>query len=167
MNFFVDIQNALEPEPQGIPSEEKIIEWVSFVLNDAGESVLDESEMTVRLVHEAEITELNQNYRQKDGPTNVLSFPADIPDEVELPLLGDVIICAEIVENEAQSQNKSLESHWAHMVVHGTLHLLGYDHIEESDAVEMETKEIEILANFGYSNPYNAHSLENLVKEKI
>lgn len=156
MSYQIDIQNALEPEPQGVPSEEKLIKWACVALKEASEmsDQVDDAEMTIRLASEAEISELNQNYRNKPGPTNVLSFPADIPVEIELPLLGDVIICADVVENEAQAQNKSLESHWAHMVIHGTLHLLGYDHIEENDADEMETKEIEILAKLGYPNPY-------------
>ena len=149
-NYQIDLQNALEPEPKGVPSQDKLIEWATEALSGH----VNDAEMTIRLVNEAEISELNQTYRNKPGPTNVLSFPADLPDEIELPLLGDVIICAEVVSEEAQVQNKTLESHWAHMVVHGTLHLLGYDHIEESDADEMETKEIEILAKFGYANPY-------------
>ncbi len=152
----IDLQNALEtslePEPEGVPLEERIIEWSSFVLNDA--SLESDLEMTIRLVHEAEISELNQKYRQKFGTTNVLSFPADLPEELQIPLLGDVIICAEVVAAEAQAQNKTAESHWAHMVIHGTLHLLGYDHIEAHEADVMEAKEIEILANFGYPNPY-------------
>jgi len=164
MTYHIDVQNALEPEPgpRGVPSEEKIIEWASAVLNEVSGSSeqLGDLEMTVRLVDEPEISELNQNYRHKTGPTNVLSFPADIPDEIELPLLGDIIICADIVSTEAQAQNKLVDAHWAHMVVHGTLHLLGYDHIDDNEAELMESKEIEILANVGYPNPY-------MVKNKI
>jgi len=153
----IDLQNALECELKGVPSAEEMLKWASCVLNNAAVSVEENAEMTIRLVHEAEITELNQHYRQKQGSTNVLSFPADIPDDIPLALLGDVIICAEVVEEEARVQNKSLESHWAHMVVHGTLHLLGYDHIDEQDAKVMEAKEIEILSNFGYPDPYKPH----------
>jgi len=151
MNYQIDVQNALEPEPQGVPSEETLIEWAAAVLSH---HKIDDAEMTVRLVDAAEISELNQNYRHKSGPTNILSFSAELPEALELPLLGDVIICAEVVANEAQVQNKKLLSHWAHMVIHGTLHLLGYDHVDNVDAELMEAKEIEILAKFGYPNPY-------------
>ncbi|MDH3326690.1 MAG: rRNA maturation RNase YbeY [Gammaproteobacteria bacterium] len=158
MKYQIEVQNALEPEPgpQGIPSEEKIIEWASAVLLQTSDvsGHVDEAEMTIRLVNEAEMSELNLNYRNKPGPTNVLSFPADVPEEIDLPLLGDVIICAEVVSDEARAQNKPLETHWAHMIVHGTLHLLGYDHMDDEQADEMENKEIEILAKFGYPNPY-------------
>ena len=156
MSYQIDVQYALEPEPEpkgvvnGVPNEEKLIEWASAALCDH----VNDAEMTIRIVDEAEISELNQTYRNKSGTTNVLSFPADIPEEIELPLLGDVIICAAVVVKEAQTQHKAADAHWAHMVVHGCLHLLGYDHISDVEAGEMESKEIEILAKFGYPNPY-------------
>lgn len=154
MSYQIDVQNALEPEPKGVvngvPSAEKLIEWASGALHDH----VNDAEMTIRVVAEAEISDLNQTYRNKTGTTNVLSFPADIPEEIELPLLGDVIICAAVVAKEAKAQNKVLDAHWAHMVVHGSLHLLGYDHMNDVEAAEMESKEIEILAKFGYPNPY-------------
>jgi probable rRNA maturation factor len=115
---------------------------------------LVQAELTIRLVDEPESQELNREYRQKDKPTNVLSFPADLPDIVNLPLLGDLIICAPVVAKEAEEQQKPLESHWAHMVVHGTLHLLGYDHIDENDANIMEAIETDVLAAMSIACPY-------------
>lgn len=114
------------------------------------------SEVTIRIVDEAESRDLNNTYRGKDKPTNVLSFPFEAPPEVELPLLGDLIICRQVVEREAAEQEKTVEEHWAHMVVHGSLHLLGYDHIEDSEAEEMEALETEIMQSMGYADPYLA-----------
>lgn len=97
---------------------------------------------------------LNSQYRGKDKPTNVLSFPFEVPDGIELDLLGDLIICADVVEKEAQEQDKPLLHHWAHMVIHGTLHLLGYDHISDDEAEEMEALEIKLLAHLSIPDPY-------------
>lgn len=114
-----------------------------------------DSEMTIRLVDEAEARELNHTYRHKDYATNVLSFPADVPDELlDIPLLGDLVICVAVVEREAAEQGKSLAAHWAHLVIHGCLHLLGYDHIEDEEAEEMESLERELLAQLGHPDPY-------------
>jgi probable rRNA maturation factor len=114
----------------------------------------DEAQLTIRITDEAEIQELNRTYRHKDKPTNVLSFPFEAPPGVEIPLLGDIIICAAVVAREAGEQGKPLQAHWAHMVIHGTLHLLGYDHIDETEAEQMEGLEITLLAGLGYANPY-------------
>ncbi|AUA31588.1 MULTISPECIES: rRNA maturation RNase YbeY [Pseudomonas] len=114
-----------------------------------------DSEMTIRLVDEAEARELNHTYRHKDYATNVLSFPADVPDDLlDIPLLGDLVICVAVVEREAAEQGKSLAAHWAHLVIHGCLHLLGYDHIEDEEAEEMESLERELLAQLGHPDPY-------------
>jgi len=115
-------------------------------------------QVTVRIVDEAEITQLNKDYRHKDGSTNVLSFPFESPpgmpaEECE-SLLGDVVVCAAVVAQEAVAQHKPTEAHWAHMLVHGILHLLGYDHQTDSEAQEMETLEVDVLAGLGYPNPY-------------
>ncbi len=114
----------------------------------------EEAEISLLIVDEAEGAELNQQWRKKNGPTNVLSFPSDLPAELGLPLLGDLVICAPVVAKEALEQKKSLSSHWAHMVVHGTLHLLGFDHIDDDQAEEMESLETDILARIGYPDPY-------------
>lgn len=115
-------------------------------------------EITLRIVGIPEMSELNSTYRHKDGPTNVLSFPFSVHEgvDIDVNLLGDIVICAEVVNREAQEQNKTQDAHWAHMVVHGTLHLLGYDHEKEKDAEEMESVEIEIIHSLGFDNPYES-----------
>lgn len=113
-----------------------------------------EAEVTIRIVDIAESQQLNGQYRAKDKPTNVLSFPFQCPPGIELPLLGDLVICAAVVADEAAEQGKALEAHWAHMVIHGCLHLLGFDHINDADATEMEAEEIRILQQLGIANPY-------------
>ncbi|WP_221799194.1 rRNA maturation RNase YbeY [Oceanobacter mangrovi] len=153
MEVFLDIQIADELEQyQSLPTDEQLQLWVESALADR--CPFDEPELTVRLSAEAEIQELNRDYRGKDYATNVLSFPFEAPPEVPLPLLGDLIICAQVVDREAAEQGKSSEAHWAHMVVHGCLHLLGYDHINDDEAEEMEGLEREILARLGYEDPY-------------
>lgn len=114
------------------------------------------AELTIRIVSRKEMTELNSTYRRKAGPTNVLSFPFTSPPEIneDTSLLGDIVICAEVVNMEAMEQGKKNDAHWAHMVVHGTLHLLGYDHEKEVEAVVMEAQEVEILHSLGFSDPY-------------
>ncbi len=116
------------------------------------------SEVLIRLVDIAESQALNLQYRDKDKPTNVLSFPADLPEEVIATLprepLGDIIICAPVVAEEAREQGKLLAAHWAHMTIHGLLHLLGYDHLDDHEAEEMEALEIQALTLLGYNNPY-------------
>ena len=147
--MIIDLQIACEQET-GLPTAEQIEQWATAAVQPQS----DEVEMTVRIVDEAESHELNLNYRGKDRPTNVLSFPFECPDEVELPLLGDLVICRQVVEREAQEQDKPLMAHWAHMVVHGSLHLLGYDHIEDDEAEEMESLETHIMTELGFADPY-------------
>ena len=147
--MIIDLQIACEQET-GLPTAEQIEQWATAAVQPQS----DEVEMTVRIVDEAESHELNLNYRGKDRPTNVLSFSFECPDEVELPLLGDLVICRQVVEREAQEQDKSLMAHWAHMVVHGSLHLLGYDHIEDDEAEEMESLETQIMTGLGFADPY-------------
>ena len=147
--MIIDLQIACEQE-SGLPTTEQIEQWATAAVQPQS----DEVEMTVRIVDEAESHALNLNYRGKDRPTNVLSFPFECPDEVELPLLGDLVICRQVVEREAQEQEKPLMAHWAHMVVHGSLHLLGYDHIEDDEAEEMESLETQIMTGLGFADPY-------------
>ena len=150
-SIFVDLQIATE-NIEDLPTEEQIAQWATAAVQPEGGEV----EMTVRIVDEAESHELNLTYRGKDRPTNVLSFPFECPDEVELPLLGDLVICRQVVEREAAEQEKPLMAHWAHMVVHGSLHLLGYDHIEDDEAEEMESLETQIMQGLGFDDPYLA-----------
>ena len=147
--MIIDLQIACEQET-GLPTAEQIEQWATAAVQPQS----DEVEMTVRIVDEAESHALNLNYRGKDRPTNVLSFPFECPDEVELPLLGDLVICRQVVEREAQEQDKPVMAHWAHMVVHGSLHLLGYDHIEDDEAEEMESLEAQIMTGLGFADPY-------------
>ena len=147
--MIIDLQIACEQET-GLPTAEQIEQWATAAVQPQS----DEVEMTVRIVDEAESHALNLNYRGKDRPTNVLSFPFECPDEVELPLLGDLVICRQVVEREAQEQDKPVMAHWAHMVVHGSLHLLGYDHIEDDEAEEMESLETQIMTELGFADPY-------------
>jgi len=147
--MIIDLQIACEQET-GLPTAEQIEQWATAAVQPQS----DEVEMTVRIVDEAESHELNLNYRGKDRPTNVLSFPFECPDEVELPLLGDLVICRQVVEREAQEQDKPVMAHWAHMVVHGSLHLLGYDHIKDDEAEEMESLETQIMTGLGFADPY-------------
>ncbi|MFL9590857.1 rRNA maturation RNase YbeY [Aeromonas schubertii] len=149
MKVMLDLQIACENE-QGLPSEADFQRWLDGTVL----GFQPEAEVTVRLVDEAESQDLNLTYRGKDKPTNVLSFPFEAPPGIDLPLLGDLVICRQVVEREAIEQDKSLEAHWAHMVVHGCLHLLGYDHIEDDEAEEMEQLERDIMHELGYADPY-------------
>jgi len=129
-----------------LPAREAFEAWAAAAL--AGED-RDAAELTIRIVDAAESAELNRRYRHRSGPTNVLSFPFEAPPGIELPLLGDLVICAPVVAREAAAQGKPAAAHWAHMVVHGILHLLGYDHLEEEEAAGMEALETVILARMG------------------
>ena len=144
----VDVQFAVSAE--GIPSEAMLREWTLQALP----ADRKDAEITIRVVDEAEITALNREYRGKDGATNVLSFPYESMPAIETALLGDVVICGPVVAMESVAQQKPLEAHWAHMVVHGVLHLLGYDHQKDSEARDMEEHETQLLARLGYANPY-------------
>jgi probable rRNA maturation factor len=149
MPYQIDIEN--NSQSQQIPALVELERWISAAL---ATQQLEDAEVSVYIVDEVESQELNAEYRGKDKPTNVLSFPADIPEEVGVPLLGDLVVCAPVVEREAQEQSKSLSAHWAHMLVHGTLHLLGFDHIVDDDAEVMETLETQIVTGLGYPAPY-------------
>lgn len=149
----VDFQDVFEGP--GLPDEILIQSWAQAAW--LGE---ENSEVTIRIVGIAESQTLNSEYRGKDKPTNVLSFPFEAPAGITVPLAGDLVICAPVVEKEASEQHKEALAHWAHMVVHGMLHLQGYDHIQDSDAEVMEALEIRLLARLGFSNPYDAEETE-------
>ena len=153
MELYVDLQIASENE-QSLTELAQLETWVSAAIIAASDETREEAELTVRIVDVAESQELNSQYRGKDKPTNVLSFPFQNPPGITLPLLGDLIICKSVVEKEAIEQNKQLISHWAHMLIHGTLHLLGYDHIEEEEAETMERIETNLMIELGYNDPY-------------
>ncbi len=144
---IVDMQLACDGE---VPEDSDFQRWVDAALAE----VTEDCELSVRIVEVDESTELNSTYRGKSGPTNVLSFPFEAPVVIEPRLLGDLVICKTVVETEAKQQNKQLEEHWAHMVIHGCLHLLGYDHIETDEAEKMEALEVKILQSLNIDNPY-------------
>lgn len=144
----IDVQYALSAP--GLPSEDEIRGWALAALAAHDRA----AELTVRIVDEAEITALNRRYRGKDGPTNVLSFPYEGFADVAGGLLGDVVICAPVVLAEAAQQGRPAAAHWAHLVIHGVLHLLGYDHQHAPDAERMEGRESELLAGLGFPNPW-------------
>ena len=150
----VDVQVACS-DP-GIPDKRQMTAWVAAAIAAAEHPHAAGVEVSVLVVDADEIQKLNERYRQQDKPTNVLSFPAELPAAPagQPAPLGDVVICAPIVRSEAEQQGKALQSHWAHMLVHGTLHLLGYDHVQDADADRMEDLEASILAAHGIANPY-------------
>lgn len=150
---IVDMQVASEYEH--LPTSAQLKRWVEAALQKEVR-IQDEVELTIRLVDESDSQAINKQYRGKNKPTNVLSFPFEAPPQIALNLLGDLIICAPIVAKEAIQQQKNETAHWAHMVVHGTLHLQAYDHIEDKDALIMEQLEIEILNDLGFDNPYQS-----------
>jgi len=145
---MVVIQNSIKDTSI---NEESLIDTLQQVINDLGKG---ESELLIRMVDKNEIQNLNKTYRHQDKPTNVLSFPSDVPIEIDEEILGDVVICLEVVKQEAQDQQKTFLDHLTHMAVHGTLHLLGYDHIEDDQAKTMESLEVEILDRLQIKNPY-------------
>ncbi|MDF3931250.1 rRNA maturation RNase YbeY [Pseudomonas citronellolis] len=150
---MLELDLQLASDAANLPGEAQLRQWCELALRQRKA----DSELTIRLVDEDEGRELNRTWRHKDYATNVLSFPADVPDELlDIPLLGDLVICVPVVEREAAEQGKEPAAHWAHLVIHGCLHLLGYDHIEDAEAEEMEALERQLLAELGYPDPYAA-----------
>ena len=162
MKLNISLENA--SSSSAVPDEEDVYRWVSAALLLAPGSHSTAAELAVRLVDEAESAALNSTYRNKNSPTNVLSFPAAIPEEIQsklkYPLLGDLVICVPVVEKEARQQCKPVTAHWAHMLVHGSLHLIGYDHVDDNDADNMEQLETAILAKCGFANPYETSPMK-------
>lgn len=148
MTIEVELQYAVENDH--LPDADEFQRWVELALKDRKE----QAELCIRIVDSEESQVLNTEYRGKDKPTNVLSFPFEVPEGVPMNLLGDLVICAEVVENEATEQDKLLTHHWAHMVIHGCLHLLGFDHINDDEAEAMEALERELLAKLDIPDPY-------------
>ncbi|MCH8536707.1 MAG: rRNA maturation RNase YbeY [Alkalimonas sp.] len=148
MKLDLDLQVATDSS--SLPTQDDFVQWASLALTD----YRSEAELTIRLVDTTESQQLNHQYRGKDKATNVLSFPFENPPGLTLPLIGDLVICAAVVEQEAAEQGKTTQAHWAHMVIHGCLHLLGFDHIKDDEANEMEQLEIALLATLGFNNPY-------------
>ncbi|MCX2523862.1 rRNA maturation RNase YbeY [Larsenimonas rhizosphaerae] len=147
---LIDRQIATAFTP--LPDEDQLTRWVGLVLDTVG--IEDERELTLRFVDDDEMRDLNATYRGKDKSTNVLSFPFEAPAGIELPLLGDLVLSPHVIDREAREQGKTLQDHFTHMVIHGTLHLLGYDHIEDAEAEEMEAMERRLLSELGISDPY-------------
>jgi len=153
MTVTVDLQNA--SNVKSVPLRRDFKRWAAAALaqlapaQPAGQA---KSRLSIRIVDETESAELNSHYRHKQGATNILSFP--VPPGLPEALLGDLAICASVVAREAKEQNKTLDAHWAHLTVHGVLHLKGYDHEEPSEADTMEAIEKQILAHLGYQDPY-------------
>ncbi|MGI9264312.1 MAG: rRNA maturation RNase YbeY [Gammaproteobacteria bacterium] len=148
MTIRVELQVA--EDAAAPPDTDQFCRWASAAITGRTEN----TELTIRIVSEAESAALNERFRNRKYATNVLAFPATLPDEIDLAVLGDLAICGEVVQREAGEQGKPVEAHWAHMVVHGTLHLVGYDHETQMQANEMESLEVQILRGLGYPDPY-------------
>lgn len=149
-HHIADIELQIAVESNEIPSQDQFITWASAALLDG-----EKQEITIRVIDATESEELNTTYRGKEKPTNVLSFPFEPPAEIPNSYLGDLAICAPVVEQEASAQNKPSVAHWAHMTVHGVLHLQGLDHQNSAEAAEMESLERSILGSLGFPNPYD------------
>ena len=146
----IQIHCDIDPNLVFIPSDGDMILWAQAPLA----LLRPNGELNLGIVDAQTIQELNKTYRKKDKATNVLSFPSQVPTEVMPNFLGDILICATVVADEAKAQHKSLNAYWAHMIVHGILHLLGYDHTTEEQALPMETLERQLLASLGFADPY-------------
>ena len=151
-NLCVDLQWQCPNLPE-YPDEKQILLWAKAAI----ETNVPAAELSVRIVDSDEMQHANHNWREKDKPTNVLSFPASFPEEAGINYLGDILICADVLSRESDEQQKFLIAHWAHIVIHGVLHLQGYDHIDDQDALRMEQREIEVLRGLGFDNPYETN----------
>lgn len=189
MTILVDLQDVVEQDKlyHVLPTAQQIEKWLNATIHElrsytseqnADELGLDADasphsasdsniediqqqvfEITLRIVDTIESRQLNRDYRKKDKPTNVLSFTFEAPEHIDMPFLGDLVVCAAVVEQEAKEQNKQIIEHWTHLCIHGLLHLLGYDHIQENEAQEMEGIETAILAKLNIDDPYLDHQI--------
>jgi probable rRNA maturation factor len=150
VSFTIDVQYIYRDK--SMPAQKKIREWAGTALS----KYRDHAEVTIRIVDEPESKQLNEKWRKAQGATNVLSFPAGGMGAAAPDLLGDIVICAPVVQREAHEQNKTFHAHLAHMVIHGVLHLLGFDHVNKRDATLMESIETSLLESLGYTNPYQS-----------
>lgn len=150
LRMSVELELQVASKAKTLPHPAQFREWVSVALNEK----IKTAELTIRIVDEEEMTSLNFQYLNKKGPTNVLSFPYDPLPGMPTRLLGDIIICAPVIEEEAAQQNKELLAHWAHMIIHGILHLIGYDHVDPDEALEMEALETKLLTTLNFPEPY-------------
>ena len=152
------VSESVEAEQEDIPDAATIQRWAEHAC------LCDEPVVvSVQIVSADEMRELNKTWRGHDKATNVLSFPMPSPDVIDVKILGDLALCVSVINAEATQQHKAGDAHWAHMLVHGMLHLQGYDHIDDSQADQMEALEIRMLSQLGYSNPY----LENADKRVV
>jgi probable rRNA maturation factor len=149
MTLAVEVQIAAADA--SLPSQRQLSDWALAAWQEEG---VRDAEVVVRVTDEAESRRLNHEFRGRDNATNVLSFPFDPVPEIDLDHVGDLVICAPVVAREAVEQGKQADAHWAHMVVHGMLHLQGYDHETDEQAAEMETLETQVLTGLGYPAPY-------------
>ncbi|MBK1695284.1 rRNA maturation RNase YbeY [Chromatium weissei] len=162
----LELDLQLATECAELPSLAQFEQWVIAALAETRKR----AELTIRIVDEQESAMLNRTYRGIDRPTNVLSFPFELPpgiapDDSIADLLGDIVICAAVLEREAREQKKMLIAHWAHLVVHGVLHLRGFDHLDDSEAERMETLETRILRNLEFPSPYDDDSFNQNAQE--
>jgi len=150
----LDVAVGYAAPRKGVPASASFRRWIEAALKGAKRRKA--TEVSVRIVDTEEGQALNLQYRGRDYATNVLSFPVELPPGVDIPLIGDLVICAPVVAREAAEQGKKPVDHWAHLTIHGTLHLLGYDHIDEAEAEAMEALETKVLAGLGIADPYLA-----------
>lgn len=155
MNLLLSVDRAV---PLSSPDDDAIRHWVISALHRLHTPASPIPELSIRITDREDAARFNHTYRDKPDATNVLSFPADPPAEAQSGLLGDLVICAPLVQQEATEQHKSEEAHWAHLIIHGVLHLLGHDHQVTADAEQMEALEIAVLDELGFPNPYHLES---------
>ena len=149
LTIDVSMSESISENDAEVPDAESFQRWAEAAFLEQGQVLA-----SLRIVDVEEMQTLNRTYRQQDKPTNVLSFPMELPEEVDIEFLGDLALCAPVIRDEAIEQHKPMQAHWAHMVVHGMLHLQGFDHVENDEAEAMEAKEITIMQSLGFDNPY-------------